>query len=249
SSDGFLSRIKPTDSADEAYSEGIVREKLAGAMRYIKRNSVARSREGERARRDVLVTHLGGIAKSGTQYARMFCQENKLLVNNAVSPRIAAERLLSNGEQFSALVAVDDVFGTGQSVVDGLKQLNDKAGETIRTLQIPVFLVGICGFRRAIDFINRAIAELGLPAEVYVSDALTDEDKLFDSDGAIFETHQNRMRAREIAEAKGRMLEKKWPLGYGDCEAGIVFFANCPNNSLPILYKSDKDWRPLFARV
>jgi hypothetical protein len=39
------------------------------------------------------------------------------------------------------------------------------------------------------------------------------------------------------------------PLGFGDCQALVVFETGCPNNSVPILWKQTGEWQPLFPRV
>jgi hypothetical protein len=38
------------------------------------------------------------------------------------------------------------------------------------------------------------------------------------------------------------------PLGFGHCEAAVVFESSCPNNTLPILWAASRDWTPLFPR-
>ena len=65
----------------------------------------------------------------------------------------------------------------------------------------------------------------------------------------IFPDPSERDRARQIAEAKGVMLEKEQPLGYGDTQASGVFYQSCPNNTLPIFWSRNSNWRPLFPRI
>lgn len=81
------------------YSEGVVREKLRDAMTVVRRGTVELRREGGRHRGDIFVTHLGGIAKSSTHYARMFCKENRIILRNA--PKVLCV-FRSLSEQYTA---------------------------------------------------------------------------------------------------------------------------------------------------
>jgi len=231
------------------FNERQVREQMITAMNYVKRKSVGRMKQGERSRHDVLVTYLGGVAKSGTQYARMFCEENGILKSNAASSAAIAERLSINPNDFTSIVALDDIFGTGQSAVDGLTELDREAGDLIRRTKIPVFAIAICGFQTAVEDIESKLETLQFEGSTYVLQSLNEDQKVFSEKNNAFSSSANRARAKEIALDKGAQLEKKFPLGFGHCEAGIVFFMNCPNNSLPILYKKSTTWQPLFPRV
>jgi len=76
------------------YSEGVVREKLRDAMTVVRRGTVELRREGGRHRGDIFVTRLGGIAKSSTHYARMFCKENRIILRNAPKVLLCFSRLV-----------------------------------------------------------------------------------------------------------------------------------------------------------
>jgi hypothetical protein len=57
--------------------------------------------------------------------------------------------------------------------------------------------------------------------------------------------------AKEIVLIYGKKIVKNAPLGRKDGQLLVVFPDNCPNNSLPILWKtgtSSFPWTPLFGR-
>ena len=112
-----------------------------------------------------------------------------------------------------------------------------------------VFYFALCGFSEAIEKVKRAAKKLKINLQVFVDETLEPSEKAFADDGSVFNSTQQRLLAKSIALEKGLELEKKCPLGYGDCEAMVVFFSNCPNNSLPILFKSNDDFRAIFPRA
>jgi hypothetical protein len=231
------------------YSEPQVREKLRGAMGAVRRMTLETRREGERHRSDLLVTHLGGIAKSGTQYARLFCTENKIIARNAIGLDALASSLQKQDEGIQAIVAIDDILGSGDSAVDALKAINQQVGDAIRSSGKKVILIFVCGFEVAVDKVRKQASYLKLPIEVYVCDKMDDRDRAFSTTSTIFANDRDRHRALEITRQKGEELERQAPLGYADGQGLVVFFGNCPNNTLPILRKNGKEWRALFPRV
>lgn len=118
----------------------------------------------------------------------------------------------------------------------------------MRSSGAKLFLVIVCGFEDAIAKIEALGRELLLPLRVFCSDRISDSDKAFHPGATVFETDYDRGQALQIAREKGEALEKKWPLGHGDCQSLVIFFSNCPNNTLPIFYKAASDWKPLFVR-
>jgi len=230
------------------YSEPMVREKLRSAMDFIRKETVWKIEDGKRRRRDILVSYFGGVAKSGTQYARIFCQENKIIVGNVVGVEALRARLMVKNDDVQAVVMVDDIIGTGSTIIDSLKTINEQIGDLLRELDIQLFLVIICGFADTQKNIEKIAVELKLPLHVYCSDSLQESDRAFSETSTVFDNEGDRNRANQLAMEWGEKLEKKWPLGHGDSQALIVFFANCPNNTLPIIYKDGTDWTALFPR-
>jgi hypothetical protein len=87
--------------------------------------------------------------------------------------------------------------------------------------------------------------------DVILIDTIDESEIFFNENSRIFQTNEEKIKAKNIAYDYGFKLFKKHPLGYDDFGLLIVFFDNCPNNSLPILWaRSDKNpkWFPLFER-
>ncbi|MEX0802990.1 MAG: AAA family ATPase [Candidatus Binatia bacterium] len=235
--------------AAKFYSEAAVRQKLREAMDVVGRRTIAVTRGPKYHRSDLLVTHLGGIAKSGSQFARMFCQENDILIRNAVGYEELATRLRHMGEDIRGIVIADDIIGTGDSAIEALKELDKHVGDLVRAKGYPIIVIAVCGFDDARKKVEEAVKLIDLPVKLHVCDILYESDRAFSSASVAFANDRERHRAKEIAREKGEELEKKWPFGYGDCQGLVVFFGNCPNSTLPILRKNAKDWRALFPRL
>jgi hypothetical protein len=78
---------------------------------------------------------------------------------------------------------------------------------------------------------------------------MLDSDRCFHESASIFETADDRLVARRLVEELARRFGSKEPLGTGDLEALVVFEHNCPNNTLPLLWRKSNEWTPLFERL
>ena len=181
----------------------------------------------------------------------MYANENNVVVNNEVSfDRIG--KVLRTNHQIKAIVFVDDIIASGDSAVESLNELNEMCGKLICEKQVTVFVSAICGLGTGIDKLRDAIKLVPFNAEDNVGDFLTDTDRCFSDQFPAFSSPEVRNRARQIAWEYGKKLEKNHPLGYQDSQILVVFHDNCPNNTLPILWKEPKGkpkWSPLFKRT
>ncbi|MFX0203649.1 MAG: ATP-binding protein, partial [Candidatus Hodarchaeota archaeon] len=129
------------------------------------------------------------------------------------------------------------------------ERLASECGKILHSKGLEVVLIAVVGFQEAQAKIERKLHELDLPIKVHICDPLDDSAKCFSDNSIIFPDPNERIKAKEICYKHGIKLVRNAPLGYGDCQASIVFANTCPNNSLPILWKESKDWIPIFERV
>ena len=238
--------------ATKFYTNAYVRDKLREAHGIVERRlaerHLAHRIEGlQRRRRDILVTYLGRVSKSGVRHAQMYQDENKIFHEHVIEPTTIVRELQRRDVQ--AIVFADDFIGTGKSAAAGLAQLAAEVGEVLRTMNVVILYTAIAGFAKGKDHIERTAKKLNLPIEVYVGDPLGPADNVFGDMSTVFDEPNERQEARELAEHIGRRLLKDNPLGYGGLEAAVVFEMNCPNNTLPILWTRKGDWQPLFERI
>jgi hypothetical protein len=229
------------------YTADKIRAKLKEAYGIVSRGLTTRLENGRRRRGDILVSYLDRVGKSGALYARLFADENEIYVDNVIE-RDKLAGAFKGRSDLQAVVFVDDFLGTGQSAAEYFAQLDEECGELIRKSGLRFYFVAVCGFQSAEARIQQALDKMGLPVSVHVCDLLDDKDKCFDEHSRLFPETTERNYAMNMAYEKGAMLEKRNPLGFGDCQATVVFEHGCPNNSLPILWAESKDWCPLFPR-
>jgi hypothetical protein len=144
----------------------------------------------------------------------------------------------------SALVFFDDVIGTGDQAIRFFKN-------HLNNLRVPLIYASVFAFQGGL---NRIKSETTF-THVLSGITLSDEERAFTDNTAVFADLATRKRLRDLAEKYGRMLYPEHPLGYDDSQALLVFPHNTPNNTLPIIWASPKNekapgviWKPIWER-
>ncbi len=228
------------------YSEDELRAKMKDVHGIVSRGLIERKAIRQIKRSDILVSYLDGPGKSGAHIARLYCDENNIYKDNLVEPDHLPQALDREGIQ--ALVFVDDFVGTGDSVSGYISSFATTIGEKLSSLNLRTFFVAVAGFAAAIQKVHLVVNQYGLPIKIHVCDSLEDRHHCFSDRSIVFASEAERITAMDLAYRKGAMLCKQAPLGYGGCQAMVVFSHNCPNNTLPILWDHTGHWNPLFRR-
>ena len=228
------------------YSTNLIREKLKEAHGIVLRGMRSKVAP-RRRRRDILVSYLGETGKSSAHYARLYADENQILKENVVAPAQIAAAL--GKAQHQSLVFIDDFVGTGGSASHSIRQIIEVSGDAILANGVNVHVIAITGFTAGAKVVEGTLTGLAEAWQLNVCDPLDESDMAFSDASVAFPDASERERARRLFEESGRKALPSNPLGFGGCEALVVFDSNCPNNSLPVLWASDReDWVPLFPR-
>jgi len=231
------------------YSTDLVRTKLAEAHGVVTRGTTWHRKQYESTkRRDILVTYLGGPGHSGAEYARRYGDENAIHPDNIASLEMVHE-LLAKRSDYKAVVVVDDFIGSGRTVAELLTIGGTALNAISDAVQGKLFMVVVCGMSEGSRLVQKVIEESGLKLQLHVLDTIETATGVFGTNSAVFRDEAERGRARDTAYKYGLELLSDWPLGYGNCEAAVVFDNKIPNNCLPILWVEKKGWRPLFRRL
>jgi hypothetical protein len=227
---------------------------IAEQLRYAHERVVARAtpprlRENKvEKRRDLLVTYLDGVGKSGTAYARIYAKENDLLMECVVEPSKAARRLASDGDPPNAVVVVDDLAGTGGSIVESLGALLNEIGPSLIARGIPLFLIILFATEDAELKIRSALSRhTQVKGHMNVCEILTEDTHAFrDNSIGFWKEERLRDQAKALCIRLGSGLYKD-PLGFGSQSLMIAFPDTCPNNCLPIIFASRSGANPWAA--
>ena len=230
-----------------------VQEAFGGAYKNIRRRLpqfIQRKRGAHR--RDVLVTYLGRVAKSGAHYANQFALASQIDRNNVVTPeQLSAGFHDRKGGEISAVVIVDDMIGTGNTLVEDLNSCAEVFHQLGIGSNIPLF---ICVFCTTVEGETRVRRHLDLTfedSELNVCEVLDDRHYAFGKDMGFWGSKSEKEKAKAMAVNLGAHVDKRRPLGYRGQGLLLTFSRNCPNNSLPILHGNRKGasrWAPLFPR-
>ncbi|UUC48220.1 ATP-binding protein [Pseudomonas citronellolis] len=231
------------------YGELLIREKLSIIHETIRRRLIHQLKQGERLRKDIIISCFGTADKSGSSYVRMYASENGITSHNVKSIS-EIKKTISNDNSIQAIVFIDDIVATGDTIKTALDNLNSECGEILKERNILVVVGVICGLSSGLTKLEEFTTSGVLKFEtiVHSSDILAESDKAFSTSACYFSSMGELMFAKATARKYGAILQNRHPLGYGDSELLVVFKDNCPNNTLPIFWASSQNWTPLFKR-
>ncbi len=191
---------------------------------------------------------VGNPSESGNHLLYHFRQENNL----PVSLFVTVDDLIRSCDGLEHVVFVDDLCGSG-SQVESDKTLN----MCIRTLRknnhFPKFsYLMLLGTVKGINKIRILVDDYGrkLLDEVEAEMELNDSYKCFSNSSRYFDNKEEKTNTMEMCLKYGKKLVKKesHALGYGNCQLLLSLQHNTPNNTLPIFWFDNKDWKPIFRR-
>ena len=182
-----------------------------------------------------LVAYSASAGESGDSMLHKFRHANDLAAkehNELFIHRsdILRERLGAD----DTVVLIDDFVGSGDQACDSwANQFGELLADVGR-----VYLVVVAACHTAMQ---RIADETNLELVPHVH--LTEADNVFASKCRYF----NPMEKAALLEFCAKADFRK-PKGHGDCGLLVVFAHSCPNNSIPVLHKSNRKWDALFRR-
>lgn len=234
-----------------------VRKKLSLGYSMVLEHSGPLVRQTKTERRtDVIVTYLDGHAKSGHFYATRFAEGNDISAECVMPADQLNHSALAledrRKSKISAIVIVDDMAGTGNTMADNAAEFLSahRAFLTERNA-----FVGIVLLVSTVEGETKIRARLrriqGVNVDLRVCEPLRPDAIAFPEGLGFWKDNHEKERAKALCRDLGALVSQRTPLGYGDQGLLIVFPENCPNNSLPILHgtsKGERPWKPLFPR-
>ena len=236
------------------FHDNEVREKFSEAHTWIHAKLPVPVKKSRAQRRDdILVSFADGLGKSGAHYAGLYARTNEIVSENVVAPSQLGVLLgdMDNRRQVG-LVIVDDMIGTGDTLVERLSVLSDVFGKAKVGTEIPLSVVVLCSTVEGECRVRNHIVKSMPNADLEICEMLDPKHIAVGKSAGFWETEAEKSAAKTMLTDLGARVQKRKPLGYGNQGLLLTFSLNCPNNSLPILHgagKGSRKWMPLFPRT
>ena len=214
---------------------------------HARRSTTIQVEPDKRYRREFALVYVERDGKSASLMAKQYAHANKIHATGVTSAARLEDYLAKN--ECERVVVVDDFIGTGRTATDRLIEHAGLMRQAAAATGRDVVLGVACAFQSGVRAVEQAIADAELPVEICVGEMLMDSDRCFHESAGIFDSTEERLIAKRLFETTARSIGSNEPLGTGDCEGLLVFEHNCPNNTLPLLWKRSDGWTPLFARI
>ncbi len=192
---------------------------------------------------------LGGSAKSGDMLLYHFRLANKLpeyLFTN--SEGVLAEDATHVSPLVRRYVFIDDLRVTGEQAArfspQFVQPIRKKYGSSVELLYFVMFAT-----KDALSSLQDPSTNFDRAKAVHVLDG---SFRAFESESRYFPAKGGKLdvtTGRAIAHTYGTKLSAGSPLGFGDCQLLLSFAYNTPDNTLPIIWKKDTSWTPIFERA
>ncbi|MED3891437.1 phosphoribosyltransferase [Peribacillus frigoritolerans] len=207
---------------------------------FSKLNQRAARSNNKITHKNTLFAGVGPTAKSGSMISYHFRVINDISENNFIEP--STIHLIKN-KDVKNIVLVDDVIASGDTVIGEVNKLT----ELVVPLnpEIKIYVLSICGFRKAIERINEETA-----AHAFCAYQYSEEDTVVSLDSSFYKSlaYEKRLLLRDKIIEYGKITNKSG-LGYRGVGALVVFPYNTPNCTLPIVWGDKNGWIPLFRRA
>jgi hypothetical protein len=149
------------------------------------------------------------------------------------------------------LMLVDDFSGTGNQLSKSLNALCEELDQLDDWQDTTAIVAGAAIAAETSSWLNGSFH--GADVRTVVGYSVPDRLRAFADAADIFETEEDRARARDLTTVIGKSISREQPLGWAAQGLLVLLETNCPNNTLPIFWKDGRfqgrPWRALFQRA
>lgn len=236
--DGYFSQHRVQTEVVPALTERL----RAGPMRGRERRS------SNQWMTDVIVVDHGASGSSAPALLRQMLASLRITKAAIVREENAAARIAL--ERPVLVLVLDEFAGSGRQITGVVTRLVDDLHTHHSSWQDDTTIavgIGVTPGKEAAEALS------DLPCEVVVGLTLGLEVRAFHENANIFSSAADRVAAKDLMSAIGRSLKARPPLGFQNQGLLVVFESNCPNNTLPALWRAGdyagRPWLPLFERL
>lgn len=199
---------------------------------------------------NVVVSYLDPSGKSGHACQYAYRKVNRIHSKCGVAPDKLVDFFIKTKEK-PPIIFADDIVGTGETISKGFKNLEaEMVNRGLNVSDYKLYLAAMVGTRIGYETVEKATEGA---MQIMLWSDINDRLQAFSEKAEIFTEETDRQASKEMIEEIGKELEPKHPLGRNNGQLLVAFQHGCPNNTLPIFYKSGRtfrgrEWRPLFPR-
>lgn len=150
-----------------------------------------------------------------------------------------------SNKKLNRYVFIDDFCGSGSQATDFLKNIVENIKFEIPDVEVNYLM--LFGTEHGINEIKK----LSLFNNVEAVFTIDETFKAFSDESRYFKIPQDdnieKDFSKETAIKYGTSLFYP-PLGYGNCQLLLGLYHNTPDNSLPIFWSEQDEWKPIFKR-
>ncbi len=169
----------------------------------------------------------------------------KITERRIFKPKRAFLRSTIRYQNIRRYVFIDDFCGSGSQAKDYLKNLVENL--KFENPKIEVNYLMLFGTEAGIEVVKNLNVFNNVDAVFTVDETF----KAFSTESRYFNIQCSdeidKKISKETAVKYGTLLYNP-PLGYGDCQLLLGLYHNTPDNSLPIFWSEEKNWKPIFKR-
>jgi hypothetical protein len=191
----------------------------------------------------------GAPGSSGPSLVRQMLAALRI-TKSSVSEVEGVQRIVASDDPPTVVLVLDDFAGSGKQLTRVVGGLTDALAEVRRDWESVVTVavgVGVVPSDRTVEKLSE------LPCEVVTGLTLGPEIQAFHPDAGIFDSSADRQTCADLFSAIGKSLGSQPPLGWDDQGLLVAFEHNCPNNTLPAIWKegtyAGKPWIPVLQRI
>lgn len=182
----------------------------------------------------------GSASKSGGLIAYLYRLETGMSDQNFAT---GGDEELFRLDQVKNVVLVDDVIGTGKTVIKAIREFVEDVYAVSDARGI--YVLAAAGYREGIEAVERETGASAICGYEYSS-----VDCVRSLDCSIYSgLPQDQREEFRSALIRYNRIASQLDFGFGNVGGLVVFENNTPNTTVPVLWASGNGWVPLFPRA
>ena len=226
----LLSKIK-------YYDDFKIREKIRTIHKTISKNLppiILEAEDTSRQRKDIIISGFDRLGKSTPLYARIYRQENDILPRNIVFSNKLKQIIINSSQNIKAIVFIDDIIGSGGTIVKEMKNINEEIGSLLAEKKINIYITAIVGYQKGIQNIKNSLNNfLHFDFEIYCPNEILENETCNACNSTLYEDKAEQEKTIEIIKKYHQRLNlisyDFTPFGYSDDGLLVAFNEACPN--------------------